>query len=85
MISNPFLRYLRNVFVAVDDLGSALTLGDGQETISSRLGKAEESGHEGLSRPLRVAVNWVALHVFGQENHCESSIEEDRGSEAESV
>jgi hypothetical protein len=32
-------RYIRNVLVAIDQLANALTFGDEDETISSKLGK----------------------------------------------
>lgn len=32
-------QYIWNVLVALDQLGNALTFGDPQETISSRMGK----------------------------------------------
>jgi len=88
-IRNPLLRWVRNVAIAVDDLASAIFFGDGQETISSRLGKAQEGRYgpfwKKVTSPLRIAVNWVARKVFGQANHCEASIEEDRGSAAEEI
>ena len=82
----PAKRYLLNILIAIDDIGSALTFGDPQDTISSRLGKAHRGDYGAFWRrvthPLYVLVNWVALHVFGNVNHCMNSIEDDRGKEA---
>jgi hypothetical protein len=61
-----------NVLVALDQLGNALTLGDPDETISSRAGKQVKAG------------KWWAvalcklLHLFDR-GHCEKSIEGDEG------
>ena len=79
-------RYLLNVLIVIDEVGSTLTGGDPHETISSRLGKAH-LGEYGktwkvLTAPLFYAVDWVALTFFGQKDHCVSAIDPNEGSEA---
>ena len=39
-------KYLTNLFLAVDLFANALLFGDPEETISSRLGKHQDAGHD---------------------------------------
>lgn len=71
-----FIRYFRNVVVAVDQLFNALTGGDEDETISSRLGKAKRNGSK-LAKMLCAIINTVVFWDKG--DHCANSIEEDEG------
>lgn len=66
-------RWVLNVLIALDDLLSAILLGDPQETISSRLGKAMLKG-------ARWACLLCRLLDRIQPDHCLHSIERDRGS-----
>jgi hypothetical protein len=70
-------KYLRNVIVALDQLLNAITGGDEDETISSRLGKCQKKGNY-----FCVILCWVLTHVvfFWQKKpHCLDNIEEDEG------
>ncbi|MDR5883617.1 hypothetical protein [Caballeronia sp. LZ032] len=70
-----FLRWLRNVLVALDQLANAIALGDPDETISSRAGKAMQEGKRWgcvLCRCLDLL----------QKDHCLKSIESDEGARA---
>lgn len=65
-------RYLWNLFIALDQLANAMIGGDPDETISSRAGKAARRGR------------WwgcilCRLLDLLEKNHCELSIEADRG------
>jgi len=64
--------YLARVFVALDQLANALTGGDEDETISSRLGKDKVRGR-------KVACVLCKLLDLIDPNHCEKAIERDRG------
>lgn len=75
MIWHLIKRYVRNVAVAVDQLLSALTGGDPDETISSRLGKAQRRGQPFACIACRL------LDLI-QRNHCARSIEDDEGDKA---
>ncbi len=78
-------RYLRNNAVALDQLGSTLTGGDEDDTISSRLGKTQRGDH-GLFWLVvffvpRLIVD-LLLWPFDGWQHCLNSIENDRGNRA---
>jgi len=61
-----------NTLIAVDQLGNAITFGDPDETISSRLGKAERKGSE-------FAAGACRLLAWFEKDHCQVVIEHDRG------
>jgi hypothetical protein len=64
-----------NVLVAIDQLINALSGGDPDETISSRIGKAKRRGNR-----LAKAACWVLAKVFGA-RHCMDAIEDDEGKD----
>ena len=77
------MTYARNVLVALDQFANALLCGDPDETLSSRLHRAQ-SGELGprvqaLTAPIRWLVDAVARVVFRQGKHCEASFEPDEG------
>lgn len=65
-------RYALNILISLDQLVNALAAGDPDETISSRAGKAARKG-----------VLWGCLlcRLLDrlEKDHCNSSIEPDRG------
>jgi hypothetical protein len=64
------------VLTAADRLGNALLLGDDRQTISARCHYAREAGKRwGIIAA--TAIDWVALHVFGQADHCRKAAEFD--------
>lgn len=72
-----FLRaWLWNIFIGIDQLLNALALGDPDETLSSRMGKAIRSNRCVLCR--------VLCRLIGKfdPNHCHKSIEADEGKDA---
>lgn len=82
----PFVRrYLLNVLVGLDQLASALALGDPDETISSRLGKAVRGDYGRVQATLwfipMIAVDVVFWPLDGW-GHCRRRIEEDEGKHA---
>lgn len=70
-------RYLRNLFLALDQLANAALGGDPDETISSRLGKW-------ITRP-RTEWRWKVAYVICRilhpidRHHCAKSVESDEG------
>ena len=66
-------KWIRNVFVAIDQLVNALLLGDPDETISSRLAKVR--GKYWLADLVCKGIDFV------DPNHCAESIEEDEGKD----
>lgn len=76
-------KYFWNFLIALDQFLNALTGGDPDETISSRLGKARRGDYGAVYKfataPLRWFVDLAARVIFGQSDHCAKSIEEDEG------
>lgn len=73
-------KWLRNVLIAIDQLGNALTGGDPDETISSRIGKIANKHRTDvciLCRWIAVSLCWVLDRI--DENHCADAIEKDEG------
>lgn len=66
-------RYLLNILIGFDQLANTVTGGDPDETLSSRFGK--RSG----SNVIRKAIDTI---FFWQPNHCEKSVEPDKGKDA---
>lgn len=62
-----------NVLIAIDQLGNALAFGDPDETISSRSGKCARRGGNR-------SCYWICRFLnLLHENHCDKTIENDRG------
>ena len=68
-------QYLLNILSALDRLANALTFGSGDETISSRLGKAQAKGS-------RFACVFCRVLDLFQKNHCALSVNPDDGKSA---
>lgn len=67
------MRYFKNILIGLDQFGNVVLGGSPDETISSRVWRRRRD-----SFIAKIAVNiidWVALKVFGQENHCRLSLE----------
>lgn len=71
-------QYTRNVWVSLDQFINALLLGDEDETISSRAGKAARNGHPFAAR----VIDALVFVCTGQRGHCASCIENDEGVNA---
>lgn len=74
-------RYVLNILIAIDQFGNALTFGDPDETISSRLGRLELK-HGGVIpwyRPLSKVIAWGLDKI--DEDHCFDAIEYDEGDD----
>lgn len=68
-------KYLWNILISLDQLLSAITGGDADETLSSRFGKAARDGSK-----FGKAGAWVLDKILGRD-HCKESIEELEGSD----
>lgn len=79
---NKLKKYILNILIGIDQLGSALTGGDCDETISSRIGKIkrENNGnipwHYPIARILDSGLDRI------DPNHSIDAIEEDEGKDA---
>ncbi len=70
----------KNCWVGKDNLVSAQLGGDPDETISSRLGKAQRANSRYLSF-VAGKVDLVAKELFNDPYHCQTSIEADEGKD----
>jgi hypothetical protein len=76
--SEAMKQYGFNLALGLDQLANILLLGDPDETISSRTGRAIASGKAKWWVPkFGALVDWLALHGFGDRDHCARSIESD--------
>lgn len=66
--------YIKNILIAIDQFFNALTFGDPDETISSRCGKYAARGRGWFPCQLCKLLNKI------DPNHCQKSIELDRGN-----
>lgn len=67
-------RYAKNVWLGFDNSASADTGGHWEDTLSSRLGKAQEAGSRVLSFIARRVDNlWFVM--LNQQGHCKKAIE----------
>lgn len=76
--SGKFKKWGVNNLHALDNFRSAQLLGDPEETISSRLGKARDKGSKWGA--VADAVDLVALDLFNDPNHCDKAKELSEGS-----
>lgn len=67
--------YFHNLLVAIDELVNAITLGDRDETISSRAGKARDEGKEWGCVLCRF------LNIF-DDGHCTKAVDKSKGKNA---
>lgn len=67
--------YLKHVFIALDQLVNTLAGGWPDETISARSYRWDVSG---LRHWPRYLIDWVALHVFHDPDHCRESFLSER-------
>jgi len=70
-----------NYWIAVDQLANSLTLGDPDETISSRMGKWSMAEDPGMFRYATSGTICFFLDIV-DEGHCTNSIEHDEGGKA---
>lgn len=74
------MKYIKNVLISIDQFFNALTGGDPDETISSRVGK--------LVRSWNTPRKWTIAHWLNvildkiEKDHCKKSIEEDEGKDS---
>jgi hypothetical protein len=73
---NNLRKYIWNILIAIDQLINVLIGGDPDETISSRMGKLI------MKRKCLLCKLICKLLDKLDSNHCEESIEHDRGNDA---
>ena len=79
-----FFKYGFNIAVSIDQLGNVIMLGDPDETISSRLGRAILSGRPKWFVPSFAAlVDFIFYKLDNQESHCLNSIEHEKAYDSE--
>lgn len=76
------MSYIKNILIGIDQFLSAITGGDPDETISSRLGKSHRVDY-GRTVFVLTYIPWLFVNIiffpFDGWGHCEQSIEEDEG------
>lgn len=71
-------QYVFNLLLGLDQFINVVLLGDPDESISGRLGRAHLSGHPKLFvEPLRKLVDYGAKGLAGQHDHCVNSVESE--------
>ena len=71
-------QYTYNLALGLDQWINTLLLGDPDESISGRTGRAMASGFPKWWVPtLRTVVDWIFLTFFGEHNHCANAVERE--------
>jgi len=71
-------QYLFNLLLGIDQFANVVLLGDPDETISGRLGRAHLSGKaKWFVKPSKIFVDKIFNMVDGQQNHCVDSVEHE--------
>ncbi len=71
-------RWIWNILIAIDQLANAILLGDPDETISGRMGKAIREDRCSLCRPVCRLLDRLDPRPG---RHCLMAIEEDEGDD----
>jgi hypothetical protein len=73
---NPLLQYLFNIALGLDQFVNVLLLGDPDDSISGRCGRAMASGKPKSGvKILAPIVDYIFLKLFDEKDHCKDSIE----------
>jgi len=72
------IHYLKNLAIAVDQFANAVLLGDPDETLSSRMGKAIREGRCRLCQPICRLLDRIDPRPG---HHCLMAIEDDEGAD----
>jgi len=67
------MGYIKRLLISIDQLGNTALDGDPDETISSRVGRNAVQGKVWAIVIAKV-IDYIALTVFDQKNHCRNSI-----------
>jgi hypothetical protein len=69
-------QYIFNIALSLDQFINALLLGDPDDSISGRCGRAIKSGRPRIFvKPLAKCIDFIFLKLFNDVNHCYTSIE----------
>lgn len=70
-------NYGFNLMLSIDQFANVLLLGDPDQTISGRCGRAKQSGRaKWFVKPLGAFVDWLFLRIAGQKDHILNAIED---------
>ena len=73
---NWFFQYMFNIVLGMDQFINVLLLGDADDTISGRCGRAIASGKsKWFVKLLAPFIDLVFLKLFDEKHHCQNSIE----------
>lgn len=77
-------KYLFNLALALDQFLNVILLGDPDDTISSRLGRANRTGRpKWFVKPMTLALDFMMEKLTGEINHCDNSVETEEVLEKE--
>jgi hypothetical protein len=75
---NWLQQYLFNIALGLDQFINVLLLGDTDDSISGRCGRAMASGKpKWFVKILTPVIDWLFLKLFNDEDHCKNSIESE--------
>ena len=69
------MQYLYNLLMAVDQFASTVLGGHPDDSISQRLGRAYLAGCKGPVLYFKTLVDWLALTLAGESDHCVRSLD----------
>jgi hypothetical protein len=76
MARNFIEQYTFNIALALDQYINTLLLGDPDDSLSGRCGRAEATGKpKWFVKIARPTIDFIFLKLFKQVDHCKSSIE----------
>jgi hypothetical protein len=77
---NKLAQYGFNIALGLDQFVNVLLLGDPDDSISGRCGRAIASGRpKWFVKLLAPVIDWLFLKLFDEKDHCKDSIESEEG------
>lgn len=71
-----FSQYIYNLGLGLDQFVNVLLLGDPDESLSGRLGRAMLSNRPKFWVPwCASSLDWLVLILFGEKHHCRNAVE----------
>lgn len=77
ILENKYLQYILNLALGIDQLINVFLLGDPDDSLSARLGRAYNSPRYIWVKPFANLVNWIFKACFKQPDHVFKAIEHE--------
>ena len=68
-------QYIYNLALSIDQFINTIILGDPDDSISGRCGRAMRGEPKWWVKPLRDFIDWLFLVLFNEVGHCANAIE----------